>query len=74
MTASAIEKVTKAGGERIAWSIAEVCEKLGVSRNFLLGQISKRSLRARKLGRRVVVLNEDLAAYLRDSEQVSRGR
>jgi excisionase family DNA binding protein len=56
--------------ERRAWSIAEVAARLGVSRNFVLGQISRGFLRARRLGRRVVVLTEDLDAYLNNAEQV----
>jgi excisionase family DNA binding protein len=47
-------KVTmqKASTDRRAWSVHEVCERLGVSRNFLLGQIRCGLLRARRLGRR----------------------
>ncbi len=55
---------------RRAWSVHEVCERLGVSRNFLLGQIRLGSLRARRLGRRVVILAEDLDQYLKSAEEV----
>jgi excisionase family DNA binding protein len=58
------------GSERRAWSITETCQKVGVSRNFLLGQIQRGLLRARRLGRRIVILNEDLEAYLKNAEQV----
>lgn len=61
-------KVTKE--ERRAWSIAEVAARLGVSRHFILAQISRGALRARRLGRRVVVLTEDLESYLAGAEQV----
>jgi len=64
-------KLTNVG--RRAWSLAEICERLGVSRNFLLGQIQGGALRARRLGRRVVVLNEDLEAYLIAAEVVGSG-
>lgn len=60
--------------ERRAWSITEACIKVGVSRNFLLAQIRHGVLRARRLGRRIVILNEDLDAYLNDAEQVCTGR
>ena len=59
------------GEERLAWSIAETCKKLGFSRNFLLDQIRQGLLPARRLGRRrIVILNEDLDAYLKGAEQV----
>jgi len=54
---------------RRAWSIAEVAAPLGVSRNFVLAQISQGLLRARRLGRRVVILAEDLDSYLANAEQ-----
>jgi excisionase family DNA binding protein len=54
--------------ERRAWSIPETCQRLGVSRNFLLSQVRRGLLRARKLGRRTIVLTEDLEEYLRSSE------
>jgi excisionase family DNA binding protein len=60
--------------ERRAWSIAEVSERLGVSRNFLLGHIRGGLLRARRLGRRIVILTEDLDAYLNNAEQVGTDR
>jgi excisionase family DNA binding protein len=60
------------GIDRRAWSIPEVCETLGVSRNFLLGQIRRGLLRARRLGRRVVVLTKDLDDYLETAQQVGR--
>jgi excisionase family DNA binding protein len=63
-----LTRVTKL--ERRAWSIAEVSERLGVSRNFLLGHIRGGLLRARRLGRRVVILSEDLDTYLNNAEEV----
>jgi excisionase family DNA binding protein len=59
--------------DRRAWSIAEVAARLGVSRNFLLAQISRGALRARRLGRRVVILAEDLDSYLAGAQLV-RGK
>jgi len=63
-------KVTN--GARRAWSVAEVSERLGVSRNFLLRHIQQGQLRARRLGRRVVILSEDLDAYLNEAEPVCK--
>lgn len=60
-------KVTK--DDRRAWSIAEVAARLGVSRNFVLAQVSRGALRARRLGRRVVILTEDLESYLAAAEE-----
>lgn len=65
------KNVTKVmSAARRAQSMGEVCAEIGVSRNFLLGQIRRGQLRARRLGRRVVILSEDLEAYLNNAEQV----
>jgi hypothetical protein len=55
---------------RKAWSIAEDCDAIGVSRNFLLSQIRKGFLRAHRLGRRIIILDTSLQAYLSGAEQV----
>lgn len=68
MIGATLAKVTSQ--DRRAWSIAEVSQRLGVSRNFLLGHIRAGRLRARRLGRRVVILSEDLDTYLNNAEQV----
>ncbi len=57
---------------RRAWSVAEVCVQLGVSRNFLLGQIRQGQLRARRLSKRIVILTEDLDTYLHAAERVCK--
>ena len=51
-------------------SVSETSDILGVSPNFLKKQIREGLLRARRLGRRVVILNEDLEAYLARAELV----
>lgn len=45
-------------------SIREICADFGVCKGFVLGQIKKGKLRARRLGRRVIVLDEDLRRYI----------
>jgi len=49
---------------RLAWALAELAPALRVSLGFLRKEIRRGSLKARKLGRRVVVLDEDLKRYL----------
>jgi excisionase family DNA binding protein len=45
-------------------SIENICEALGVSKGFVRDQIRRGHLRACRMGRRVIVLEEDLRAYL----------
>lgn len=49
---------------RSAWSVSEIAQATGVSIGFVRKQIHAGALSARKLGRRVVVLDEDLRAWL----------
>lgn len=65
--------IHSANAERRARSITEACEELGVSRNFLMSQIRQGLLRARRFGRRVIILNEDFETYLDSAESVSAG-
>jgi excisionase family DNA binding protein len=60
-------KVTEAA--RRAWSIAEVSERLGVSKNFVNKEIKRRALRGRRIGRRIIVLVEDLENYLHNAQE-----
>jgi excisionase family DNA binding protein len=48
---------------RRAWSIAEAATIYGVSRGFLLNRIKQGDLHARKVGRRVIILDSDLLAF-----------
>lgn len=49
---------------RKAYSLKTICTNLGVSKGFLASQIKTGKLRVRRLGRRVIVLAEDLDRYL----------
>ncbi len=57
-------EVTQTSVTRMAWSIAETSKSTGLSRGFLRKEIKKGALRARKLGRRVVILDGDLCRFL----------
>jgi excisionase family DNA binding protein len=51
---------------RLAWSLREAAEALGVSERFLRNEIRRGKLCAIKRGRRVLVRAETLDLYLRD--------
>jgi excisionase family DNA binding protein len=51
-------------GRRVAYSIAETMALSGVGRDTLYKAIHAGRLRARKLGRRTVILDNDLRAFL----------
>jgi excisionase family DNA binding protein len=50
--------------QKLAWSINELAALLGLSRTAICGEIDRGHLRARKVGRRVVILKADAEAYL----------
>jgi hypothetical protein len=50
--------------ERRAWSIPELCQAYPLSRGFWNKVIRNGRLRARRCGRRVIVLTEDLNDFL----------
>ena len=49
---------------RRAWRLAEVASSLGTSIGFLRNEIRRGVLTARKCSRAVIVLEDDLQAYL----------
>ncbi|MDI2073040.1 excisionase family DNA-binding protein [Bradyrhizobium sp. Mp27] len=51
-------------GGRYAYSISEVAKAVGVGRTFLYREIQDRRLRIRKAGRRSLVYEADLRAWL----------
>ncbi len=59
---------TPATTSRIAWSIAEISEATGLSVGFLRNDVRRGVLHIKKFGRRVLVLDSDLRAYMNQSE------
>ena len=62
---SACETVTQTSGLR-AFRIPEVCQRSGLGRTSIFAAIRSGHLVARKWGRRTIVLQEDLANFLRN--------
>ena len=65
--------------QRLAWSLAEVATSLGLSPGFVRKQLRKGSLPSQKIGRRLLILDEDLRAWLgasstADQEPLEAGR
>lgn len=52
-------------------SIDAVAERLGVHRSLVYKQIASGALRARKLGRRTVVVEDDLARFIASTPIIS---
>ncbi len=53
----------------LAYSIPEVCEETGLGRSTIYEEIREGRLRARKCGRRTIVLPDDLTAWLNSLPQ-----
>jgi excisionase family DNA binding protein len=49
---------------RVAWSLAEISKATNLSVSFLRYEIERGFLKARKFGRRVLVLDTDLQEYM----------
>ncbi len=49
----------------IAHSVKAACAKVNVGRSFLYGEIARGALRARKAGRRTLIMDADLQDWLR---------
>lgn len=54
---------------RLAWSIAEIANRTGLSIGFVRKEIRAGRLAARRAGRRVLVLDRDLQLYLGDGDK-----
>jgi hypothetical protein len=50
--------------QRLGWGFSEISEATGLSINFLRNEERRGNLKAKRFGRRLVVLTEDLKAYL----------
>jgi len=55
--------------QRITWSVQEIANATGLSKNFLRYEIRRENLPVRKFGRRVLVLNKDLEFYLENGSK-----
>jgi hypothetical protein len=51
--------------DRLAWGVGDISLSTGLSTGFLRKQIKAGRLRARRTGRRLLVLDRDLRVYLR---------
>jgi hypothetical protein len=51
--------------DRLAWGVGDISLSTGLSAGFLRKQIKAGKLRARRAGRRILVLDRDLRTYLR---------
>lgn len=51
--------------DKLTFSIPEAVAASGVSRSLIYVEIAAGRLRARKLGRRTIILREDLERYLK---------
>ena len=54
--------------EKMAYSIKEASEMASISVSYIRSQIKTRELKAKLVGRRVLILKEDLREYLRNKE------
>jgi excisionase family DNA binding protein len=55
--------------ERFSYSVAEVSDRTSLSKAFLRNEIKAGRLLARRCGRRVIVLHENLHKYLTANEK-----
>jgi excisionase family DNA binding protein len=53
-----------------AYSVTEVIQRLGICRQGVYDLINQKKLVARKLGRRTIILDEDLAAFMRSLPKI----
>lgn len=58
---------------KLAYSVSEVSEQTSLSKSYVRNEITAGNLKARKFGRRVLVLNEDLEKYLRKQPNQNEG-
>ena len=63
------QNITK---ERIALSLGDISEATGLSIGFLRNDVRRGALHIKKFGRRVLVLDADLRAYLNLSGYIPR--
>ncbi len=64
---------TTATAQRIAWSLADIAERTGLSLGFLRNEVRAARLPVKHFGRRVLVLDEDLRRYLNEGSNAEKG-
>lgn len=65
-----MKKISRDDAAKIALSVSEVSERSGLSKSFLRLEIRRKNLPARKIGRRVLILADDLRSYLENAPVV----
>jgi excisionase family DNA binding protein len=63
-TAEVVARQVQKG--RLAMSVAQAAAEAGVGRDVIYADIKEKRLRAKRNGRRTLILRADLEAYLRD--------
>jgi excisionase family DNA binding protein len=64
---------TKVSSEAAAYSIPEAMRRLGISRDLIYRAINSGGLKARKLGRRTLITDDDLRAFLAALPTIGEG-
>lgn len=60
-----LQKVTEIQKQnKLAYSVNEIAEMLPLSKAFIRGEIRRKNLSATKFGRRVLIMKDELIAYL----------
>lgn len=55
--------------QKITYSVEEVSSQTSLSKSFLRNEIRAGNLKVRRIGRRVLILPEDLQNYLKGDEK-----
>jgi excisionase family DNA binding protein len=56
--------ILRRDNQKLAWSLNEVALALGISLNSVRSTVASGQLRTKRIGRRVLVLDEELKRYL----------
>jgi excisionase family DNA binding protein len=56
---------------KLGWALEELARSLSVSVPFLRLEVKRGRLKAAHLGRRVVVLDDELHRYLKDASEIA---
>ncbi len=66
-----LENVTK-NQKKVAYSVEEAAIQTSLSKSFIRNEIRDGNLKTRRIGRRVLILNEDLEAYLKKDDKENK--